>query len=35
MNTSALILSILTQGMIVVATCYCFYLVLKKPKTDK
>ncbi len=33
MNTSALILSALTQSLIVVATVYCFYLVLKKPKS--
>ncbi len=35
MNTSALILSIVTQGLILTATFYCFYLVLKKPKTGK
>ncbi len=34
MNTSALILSVVTQGLILAATVYCFYLVLKKPKTD-
>ncbi len=35
MNPSALILSIATQSLILIATCYCFYLVMKKPKTDK
>jgi hypothetical protein len=34
MNTSALILSLITQGLILGVTLYCFYLVLKKPKTD-
>lgn len=34
MNTSALILSLLTQGLILGVTIYCFYLVLKKPKID-
>jgi hypothetical protein len=34
MNTSALILAIVTQGLILGVTLYCFYLVLKKPKTD-
>ncbi len=34
MNTSALILSLITQGLILGTTCYCFYLVLKKPKTE-
>lgn len=34
MNTSALILSLVTQGLILGVTLYCFYLVLKKPKTD-
>lgn len=34
MNTSALILAILTQSLILGVTIYCFYLVLKKPKTD-
>ena len=34
MNTSALILAIVTQGLILSVTLYCFYLVLKKPKTD-
>jgi uncharacterized protein (DUF3084 family) len=31
MNTSALILAIVTQGLILAATLYCFYLVLKNP----
>ncbi|GMQ32822.1 hypothetical protein Ataiwa_10940 [Algoriphagus taiwanensis] len=31
MNTSALILVILTQGTILGITAYCFYRVLKKP----
>jgi hypothetical protein len=35
MNTSALILSILTQGIVLAVTVYCFILVLRKPKTDK
>lgn len=35
MNTSALILSLATQGLIISVTLYCFYLVLKKPNTDK
>jgi hypothetical protein len=35
MNTSALILSIVTQGLVVAATVYCFILVLKKPKADR
>lgn len=34
MNTSALILSIVTQSLILAFTVYCFYLVLKKPKAD-
>lgn len=34
MNTSALILAILTQSLILSFTVYCFYLVLKKPKTE-
>lgn len=34
MNTSALILSLITQGLILGTTIYCFYLVLKKPKAD-
>jgi hypothetical protein len=34
MNTSALILSIVTQGLITGVTLYCFYLVMKKPKTE-
>lgn len=32
MNTSALILALFTQGVILAITLYCFYLVLKKPK---
>lgn len=32
MNTSAIVLSILTQGLIIGFTLYCFYLVLKKPE---
>lgn len=35
MNTSALILSVITQGLILGVTLYCFYLVLKKPNTQK
>lgn len=35
MNTEALILSILTQSLIIGFTGYCFYLVLKKPKTKE
>jgi hypothetical protein len=35
MNTSALILSIVTQGLITGVTLYCFYLVMKKPNTDE
>lgn len=35
MNTSALILSIITQGLILAITGYCFYLVLRKPKTEE
>jgi hypothetical protein len=34
MNTSALILSIVTQGLILSVTLYCFYLVLKKPNSE-
>lgn len=34
MNTSALILSVVTQTLILAVTVYSFYLVLKKPKTD-
>jgi len=34
MNTSALILAIVTQTLILVVTVYSFYLVLKKPNTD-
>ncbi|REG94352.1 hypothetical protein C8N25_101179 [Algoriphagus antarcticus] len=32
MNKSALILAIVTQGLILSVTLYCFYLVLKKPE---
>lgn len=35
MNTSALILSLVTQGLIISVTLYCFYLVLKKPNTEE
>jgi hypothetical protein len=35
MNTSALILSLITQSFVVTATVYCFYLVLKKPNPEK
>lgn len=35
MNTSALILSLATQILILAATAYCFYLVLKKPNPEK
>lgn len=35
MNTSALTLSVITQGLILGVTLYCFYLVLKKPNTQK
>lgn len=31
MNTSALLIAIITQGLIAGVTIYCFYLVLKKP----
>jgi hypothetical protein len=34
MNTSALILSLVTQGLILGVTLYCFYLVLKKPSSE-
>ena len=34
MNTSALILSLITQGLILGVTLYCFYLVLKKPNPE-
>ncbi len=34
MNNSALILALITQSFIFGTTIYCFYLVLKKPKTD-
>jgi hypothetical protein len=33
MNTSALILAIVTQGLILSMTLYCFYLVLKNPES--
>jgi hypothetical protein len=33
MNISALILALITQSLILGFTVYCFYLVLKKPKT--
>lgn len=33
MNTSALILALVTQGLILSVTLYCFYLVLKKPES--
>ncbi|TDQ19135.1 hypothetical protein DFQ04_0952 [Algoriphagus boseongensis] len=35
MNTSALIIAILTQGSILAITAYCFYLILKKPSSDQ
>jgi hypothetical protein len=35
MNTSALILSLVAQGLITSVTLYCFYLVLKKPNTEE
>lgn len=35
MNTSAIILSILTQGLIIGFTLYCFYQVLKKPDVEQ
>jgi hypothetical protein len=34
MNTSAVILAVITQGLILGVTLYCFYLVLKKPNTE-
>jgi len=34
MNTSALVLAIITQTLILAITVYSFYLVLKKPNTD-
>ena len=33
MNTAALIVAFLTQGIIAGITLYCFYRVLKKPET--
>jgi hypothetical protein len=33
MNTSALILAVVTQGLILSVTLFCFYLVLKKPNS--
>lgn len=33
MNTSAIILAVITQGLILGVTLYCFYLVLKKPNS--
>ncbi len=32
MNTSALILALITQTLVLGVTLYCFYLVLRKPK---
>lgn len=32
MNTSALILALITQALVLGVTLYCFYLVLRKPK---
>lgn len=32
MNTSALILALITQTLVLSVTLTCFYLVLKKPK---
>ncbi len=32
MNTSALILAVITQVSILAVTVYCFYLVMKKPE---
>jgi hypothetical protein len=33
MNTAALILAVVTQGLILSVTLFCFYLVLKKPNS--
>lgn len=33
MNTSALILALITQTLVTGVTLYCFYLVLKKPES--
>ncbi|PZV83051.1 hypothetical protein CLV31_1073 [Algoriphagus aquaeductus] len=35
MNTSAIILSLVTQGLIIGITLYCFYLVLKSPSSKE
>lgn len=35
MNTSALILAVVTEGIILGVTLYCFYLVLRKPSSEE